>query len=173
MSWNDFHHRRAIMDAVLDAARARADDSGSVLEIDAYDGARQLFGTETALLQALHHRWSQLLGGYLRTELCGRRANDLADATARAWHTARSTHSTLRSVIDTNLEQCPELLAMHEADMRMLALAAGLGEKDEPTQELTRIGSAFVGLLDEGADAPHARRRDPVGRLLRMLAPSA
>jgi hypothetical protein len=57
----------------------------------------------------------------------------------------------------------------------MLAVTAGLAEPGEPAEELTRVGYAFDSLVRAGgqrAERP-ARRRSPMGHLLRLLAPSA
>lgn len=167
MSWNDFHRRQGILDAV---ERAVAGQEGVVPFTDV-PGATEEFGTRENLLLALHHRWSLLLAGHLRTELSGARDGESADAVARAWHSAVAARPGLRETLASNLEAAPQLRAMHETDLRMLAVAAGLAEPDEPSAEITRVGSAFLALTTQNP-APRARRRNPAQQLMRMLAPA-
>ncbi|OZM70034.1 hypothetical protein CFN78_27590 [Amycolatopsis antarctica] len=170
MSWDDFYRRRDVMDAVL--RRARRDPAGP-LPFAEVPGATGMFGTETDLLLALHHRWSLLLAGRLRAAI-GDAADVGGDGThvdevSRAWRATAEQHSTLRAVLDAGVGRYPaELLPVHEAEHRMLALAAGLAEPGEPAAETARIGGAFVALLRAGP----APRRNPVGQLLRRLTPS-
>ncbi|GAB2976775.1 hypothetical protein LWP59_30850 [Amycolatopsis acidiphila] len=167
MGWNDFYQRRDIADAVL---RRAARDPRAPLPFAEIPGAVEAFGTEEQLLLALHYRWSQLLGGHLRTEF--EDATDHVDAVTRAWRETVRKHRTLRAVLDANVDRYPALRQVHEAEQRMLAVAAGLAEPGEPVEEITKVGAAFTGLLRHGPDI-EAPRRNPIGQLLRMLAPSA
>jgi len=179
MSWKDFYRRRDVIDAVL--RQAHHDPEGE-LPFAEIAGAEELFGTKQNLLLALHHKWTRLLSGHLRAEsACPDDANaldlpdqegDQIDAVSRAWNKATREHATLRAVLDAHIDDSAELLAMHRAEQRMLAVTAGLAEPREPIAEITKIGVAFDALLRSGQARP-ARRRSPVGHLLRMLAPSA
>jgi predicted RNA-binding Zn ribbon-like protein len=177
MSWKDFYRRRDVIDTVL---RLASRDPEGELPFDEVTGATELFGTKQDLLLALHHKWTRLLSGYLRAEsACPDDANalldqetDQIDAVSRAWRKATREHPTLRAVLDAHIDESAALLAMHRAEQRMLAVTAGLAEPGEPIAELTKIGVAFGALLRSGPARP-ARRRSPVGHLLRMLAPSA
>jgi hypothetical protein len=176
MSWNDFYRRRDVIDAVLRHARR---NPGGEVPFGEVAGAEELFGTKQNLLLALHHNWSRLLGGYLRAESASpddahttESEDDRIDAVSRAWQQAAREHATLRAVLDANLDASPELLAMHRADQRMLAITAGLARTNEPGDDVEKVGVAFDALLRSGPARP-ARRRSPVGHLLRMLAPSA
>jgi hypothetical protein len=166
MSWTDFYRRRDICDEVLRrAARAPRDP----LPFTEVRDARQVFGSEEQLLLALQYKWTQLLSGYVRTELTG--DTDQVDAVSRAWHRAVRSHRTLREVLDANLDRHPALRLRHEAEQRMLAISAGLADPDEQPGEVTKVGAAFRALLRHGPDAAPAEPRDPVRHLLRMLTP--
>lgn len=178
MSWTDFYRRQEILEAALRHARRAP---GAPLELAEIPGATDAFGTEEKLLLALQHKWSQVLGGHLRAELADPEdaladgVGDQVDAVSRAWRRTRSEHETLRAVLDASLDRHPALVALHEGELRMLAVTSGLAEPGEPTDELTRVGYAFDSLVravDRRPERP-ARRRSPVGHLLRLLAPSA
>jgi hypothetical protein len=176
MSWNDFYRRRDVIDAVL--RQARGNPRGE-LPFAGIAGAEELFGTKENLLLALHHNWSRLLAGYLRAEsVCPDDAHaaepedDSIDAVIRAWRKATTEHATLHAVLEANLASSPALLAMHRDDQRMLAVTAGLAGAGEPIADIAKVGVALDALLRSGSARP-ARRRSPVGHLLRMLAPSA
>lgn len=167
MGWTEFYQRRQLADAVL---RKAARDPQGPLPFAEVPGANEVFGSEEHLLLALHYRWSQLLGGYLRTELADETAD--VEGVTRAWHEAVRKHRTLRAVLDANVGRYPALRQVHEAEQRMLAVAAGLAEPGEPADELTKVGAAFTALLRHGSEL-EAPRRNRIGQLFRMLAPSA
>jgi len=168
MSWNDYYRRRDVMETVL---RLAARDPEGPLPFAEVRGARAAFGDEEQLLLALHYKWTQVLSGHLRTELLGE--DDHVDAVTRAWRTAVRGNRTLRAVLDANIDRYPALRPVHEAELRMLATAAGLADPGEPTAEVTKVGAAFSRLLRQRPESRRARTRGPVGQLLRMLAPSA
>lgn len=178
MSWNDYYRRRDIIDDVL--RRARRDPSAP-LPISDTPGAAEEFGTEENLLLALHHRWQQALGGRLRAEvggpedsadLPGGRDADHVESVSRAWRTTLSEHATLHAVLEAHLDDHPALRRAHDAQLRMLAITAGLAEPGEPSDEVTRIGNTLVGLMRARASGVGAAPRNPVGQLLRNLAPT-
>jgi hypothetical protein len=174
MSWKNFYRRRDICDEVL---RRAAPDPRSPLPFAEIPGARQAFGSEEQLLLALHYKWSQLLGGYVRTELTG--DTDHVDAVTRAWGKAVRRHHILREILDANLQRCPALHPRHEAEQRMLAISAGLADPGERPEEATKVGAAFSALLRHGPGITPAEPRDaaeprdPVDYLLRMFTRSA
>ncbi|MCU1687606.1 MAG: hypothetical protein JWQ81_8345 [Amycolatopsis sp.] len=176
MSWNDFYRRREVMGTVLD--RARRNPAGE-LPFAGIPGAEELFGTEESLLLALQYKWNQLLSGQLRAEsACPDDARaeagelDQVDAVSRAWQKTTSANETLRAVLDAHADRYPSLHSVHQAELRMLAVTAGMAEQSEPTADITKIGVVLDALLRHGPARP-ARRRSPVSHLLRMLAPSA
>jgi hypothetical protein len=176
MSWNDFYRRREVMDTVLDDARL---NPAGELPFAGIPGAEELFGTEQDLLLALQYKWNQVLSGQLRAEsACPDDAHaeagefDQVDAVSRAWQKAAAEHETLRAVLDAHADAHPALRAVHQAELRMLAVTAGLAEPTETAAEVTKVGVALDALLRNGPARP-ARRRSPVGQLLRLLAPSA
>ncbi|WP_020671429.1 hypothetical protein [Amycolatopsis nigrescens] len=175
MSWNDFYRRRDVLEAVL--RQARHNPAGS-LPFAEVPGAEEAFGTRENLLLALHYKWTQLLSGHLRAGVAGPEdadgvpgGNDIdhVDAVSNAWRTAVRDNETLRAVLDAHADR---LGPVREAEQRMLAVTAGLAEPHEPAAEATKVGAAFETLLRNGPAKP-ARRRNPVGHLLRLLAPSA
>jgi hypothetical protein len=178
MSWNDYYRRRDVMDAVL---RRAARDPEGALPFAEVPGATEAFASEQDLLLALQYKWNQLLSGYLRAEVAGpedaegipgRDDTDHVDAVSRAWRTAVTENETLHTLLATNADGYPALREMRAAEQRMLAVTAGLAEPHEPIDEITKVGAAFDALLRNGPSR-QGRRRNPVGHLLRMLAPSA
>ncbi|WP_460444016.1 hypothetical protein [Amycolatopsis cihanbeyliensis] len=177
MSWNDFYQRRDVMAAVLRQARR---DPGGALPFSGIPGAVEAFGTEENLLLALHYKWTQLLTGYLRTEIGGPEdvadvpsGRDQVDAVSRAWQRATREHRELRAVLDAHVDRYSSLRKAQDTEHRVLAVTAGLAEPYESAQEAARIGAAFVSLVENSPVRTGPRRRNPVGQLLKMLAPSA
>lgn len=175
MSWNDYYLRRDVLDAVLE--QAKRDPAGD-LPFDEVPHAADLFGTREQLLLALNYRWTQLMTGYLRAEAAepeawevapGNEEPDYTDRVADAWRKAASEHSTLRAVLDANIERHPRTMQPAlEREQRLLALTAGLAEAYEPAAEVTRVGAAFMALTRHRGVSP-VRRANPVGNLLRKL----
>ncbi|PXY27227.1 hypothetical protein [Prauserella muralis] len=180
MSWNDFYQRRDIIDAVLREARR---DPRGPLPFARIPGAARAFGSEENLLLALQYKWAQVLSGRLRAQAAGPEdaadvpgwgERDHVDAVSRAWLSATREHPTLRAVLDAHADEYPRLRAAHEAELRMLAVTAGLAEPHEPREEAVKVGRAFVSLLrGRDATASPRRRSNPVGQLLRKLAATA
>ncbi|GAA1239186.1 hypothetical protein GCM10009676_24760 [Prauserella halophila] len=178
MSWNDYYRRRDILDTILRRARR---NPGTPLHLSDIPDAIDEFGTEENLLLALHYRWQQALSGRLRAEvggpedsadLPGGRDADHVEAVSRAWRKTSSDHATLRAVLDAHLDDHSALRRAHEAQLRMLAVTAGLAEPGEPADEVTQIGNTLVGLIRTRASELGAPPRNPVSQLLRKLAPA-
>ncbi|MEU3271837.1 hypothetical protein ABZ639_13385 [Saccharomonospora sp. NPDC006951] len=181
MSWEDFYRRRDLIDAVLDAAKSGTAEP----PWRAVPAAVREFGGEEQLLLALQYKWSQALGGRLRAEdsgpedagdVRGGGDRDQIDAVARAWLAAARDNATLRELLDAAMTTSPALRAAGDAELRMLAIAAGLAEPGEPDAEVTEVGNAFVALLrgrSRHARQRSARKAGPLGQLLRALAPTA
>jgi hypothetical protein len=176
MSWTDFYRRREILEAAIrHAGRA----PGEPLTLEEIPGAADAFGSEENLLLAMQYKWSQLLGGHLRAELADPADaaadtvdSDQVDAVSRAWRRAQSENEALRAVLDGAQERHPVIARQHEGELRMLAITAGLAEPGEPVEEITKVGRTLDALVRAG-DARPARRRSPMGHLMRLLAPSA
>lgn len=178
MSWNDYYRRRDVIDAVL--RHARRDPDGPLPFADNADAA-ELFGTRENLLLAMHYRWQQALNGRLRTEIGGPEdtadvpgdgADDQVEAVSRAWRRAAADNPTLRAVLDAHVEEYPSLRRAHEAELRTLAVTSGLAEPGEPEDEVTQVGYTLLTLMQARAGGITAPRRNPVGQLLRKLAPA-
>lgn len=167
MGWHEYYQRRDIADAML---RRAARDPRAPLPLTEIPGAIEAFGGEEQLLLALHYRWSQVLGGHLRTEFA--QNDDHVDAVTRAWRAAARKHHTLRALLDANVDRYPALRQVDEVEQRMLAVAAGLAEPGEPAGEITKVGAAFTALLRHGGEL-EAPRRSRFGQFLRLLTPSA
>ncbi|WP_197320432.1 hypothetical protein [Saccharomonospora sp. NB11] len=181
MGWSDFHRRRAVMDRVLAEAR-REGRIPFDLPSDLVAEVRDVFGTEERLLQALHHRWSQVLAGHLRAEGVEPEQAETADehadgvdAVSRAWRAAVRRHPTLHAVVTASVARHPSLRRAHEEQLRLLALLSGLAEPHEPHDELVAVGATVVALFGR-REAERSERRpaaSPLGQLLRRLAPTA
>lgn len=173
MSWTDFYRRQEILEAAI---RQGGRNPGEPLPLEEIPGAEDHFGSEENLLLALQYKWTQLLGGALRAEVADPDEadgfGDQVDAVTRAWTRVRGEHSHLRAVLDGAVGRCPALTPLHEGELRMLAVTAGLAEPGEPASEITKVGRAFEALLRAGRERP-VRRLDPIGHLRRLLAPSA
>ena len=151
MGWHDFYRRRDALDAVVELGRLRLSDT---------------FPSEEELLLALHQRWIRRLAG--RIELAELSAEDPVDAVGEAWRTTAQENASLRALLDEHADN-PVLRPLVDAEHRMIARAADLTEANDTEDEESSIGAAFVTLQQAGPD----RRRNPVERLLRRLAPSA
>ncbi|RZQ59436.1 hypothetical protein [Amycolatopsis suaedae] len=166
MSWGDFYRRRDILAALLRNAER---DPHAPLRLEDVPGAVAYFRDEPSALLALHYRWSLLLGGRVRTELCD--ADDALDAVRTAWQATVAEHGTLYAVLDAGARRHPEALAPAlENERRMLADAAQLTGPAEPAVDASRVGAALESLL-RATPAP-APRRCTAAALWRRLAPS-
>lgn len=180
MSWNDYYRRRDVIDTALRQARH---DPQAALRFAEIEGAEELFGSEENLLLAMHYRWLQALTGRLRAEVAGPEdaagvpgggEDDHLEAVSRAWRATVRDNATLRAVLDAHIDRHPALRRAHEAELRVLATTAGLAEPGEPQDEVTAVGNAFLSLLRaRSAHLTAPRRTNPVGQLLRKLAPAS
>jgi hypothetical protein len=159
MSWSEYYARRDALDSVL--VRARRDPAGPLPHADVFDGPAEL-------LLALHYRWTLKLTGALGAALST--DEDPVDAVSSAWRTAVRDNATLHAVLAAHASTHPELRQVLDAEKRTLALSAGLAEAHEPTEEITRVGTAFLALLQTAAP----RGTDSaVAQLIRRLVASA
>jgi hypothetical protein len=159
MGWSEYYARRDALDSVL--VRARRDPAGRLPRTDVFTGPAEL-------LLALHYRWTLKLTGALGMALSTE--DDPVDAVTAAWHKTVQENPTLNAVLAAHAPDHIELRPALEAEMRTLALSAGLAEAHEPTEEITRVGAAFLALLRTAA--PHAAG-SPVEQLIRRLVASA
>ncbi|MEU5263639.1 hypothetical protein [Amycolatopsis sp. NPDC021455] len=173
MSWTDFYRRQEILEA---AVRLAARNPGAPLPLEEVPGAEEHFGTEENLLTALQYQWTRTLSGRLRTEVIdpddADGLGDHIDAVARAWRAAVDEHTDLRAVLDGAYERHASLRRMHEGELRMLAVTAGLADPREPADEIVKVGRAVEALLRANREES-TRRRPVMGHLRRLLAPSA
>ncbi|EOD65926.1 hypothetical protein [Amycolatopsis vancoresmycina] len=173
MSWTDFYRRQEILEA---AVRLAARNPGEPLALDEVPGAEEHFGTEENVLTALQYQWTRTLSGRLRTEVIdpddADGLGDHVDAVTRAWRAAVDEHADLRAVLDGACERHASLRRMHEGELRMLAVTAGLADPREPADEIVKVGHAFEALLRANREE-NTRRRPMIGHLRRLLAPSA
>ena len=174
MSWHDFYRRRDALAAVL--RHAERDPEGD-LPFENVPDVPAVFGGRAELLLALHYAWSLKLTG--RVGLAQATAErdlgvDRVDAVIAAWHETATEFAVLRRVLDTHANAYDDVLRpVVESEQRVLALAAGLAEPNEPTAEITRVGAALLALARSAPPQPAVCRRRPVQQLLRRLVASA
>ncbi|MFF1615729.1 hypothetical protein ACFVYA_49065 [Amycolatopsis sp. NPDC058278] len=173
MSWTDFYRRQEILEATV---RLAARNPGEPLPLEEVPGAEEHFGTEENVLAALQYQWTRTLSGRLRAEVIdpddADGLGDHVDAVTRAWRAAVDEHADLRAVLDGAYERHASLRRMHEGELRMLAVTAGLADPREPAEEIVKVGHAFEALLRANREES-VRRRPVIGHLRRLLAPSA
>ncbi|GHG49267.1 MULTISPECIES: hypothetical protein [Amycolatopsis] len=173
MSWTDFYRRQEILEATV---RLAARNPGEPLPLEEVPGAEEHFGTEENVLTALQYQWTRTLSGRLRSEVVdpddADGLGDHVDAVTRAWRAAVDEHADLRAVLDGAYERHASLRRMHEGELRMLAVTAGLADPREPADEIVKVGHAFEALLRANRSET-TRRRPVIGHLRRLLAPSA
>ena len=171
MSWTDFYRRQEILEATV---RLAARNPGEPLPLEEVPGAEEHFGTEENVLTALQYQWTRTLSGRLRSEVVdpddADGLGDHVDAVTRAWRAAVDQHADLRAVLDGAYERHASLRRMHEGELRMLAVTAGLADPREPADEIVKVGHALEALLRANREE---RRRPVIGHLRRLLAPSA
>ncbi|MDS0140198.1 MULTISPECIES: hypothetical protein [unclassified Amycolatopsis] len=171
MSWTDFYRRQEILEATV---RLAARNPGEPLPLEEVPGAEEHFGTEENVLTALQYQWTRTLSGRLRSEVVdpddADGLGDHVDAVTRAWRAAVDEHTDLRAVLDGAYERHASLRRMHEGELRMLAVTAGLADPREPADEIVKVGHALEALLRANREE---RRRPVIGHLRRLLAPSA
>ena len=171
MSWTDFYRRQEILEATV---RLAGRNPAAPLPLDEVPGAEDDFGTEENVLLALQHKWTRALTGRLRAEVTdpddADGLGDHVEAVTRAWRAVFEEHATLRAVLDGAYERHASLRRMHEGELRMLAVTAGLADPREPADEIVKVGRAFEALLRANREE---RRRPVFGHLRRLLAPSA
>ncbi|MGW3960199.1 hypothetical protein ACWED2_10295 [Amycolatopsis sp. NPDC005003] len=173
MSWTDFYRRQEILEATV---RLAARNPGAPLPLEEVPGAEEHFGTEENVLTALQYQWTRTLSGRLRSEVVdpddADGLGDHVDAVTRAWRAAVDEHADLHAVLDGAYERHASLRRMHEGELRMLAVTAGLADPREPAEEIVKVGRAFEALLRANRSET-TRRRPVIGHLRRLLAPSA
>jgi hypothetical protein len=173
MSWTDFYRRQEILEAIV---RQAGRNPGAPLPLAEVPGAEDHFGTEENVLAALQYKWTQVLAGRLRAEVTDPDdtdgLGDHVDAVTRAWRATVEEHETMRAVLDGGFERHASLRRMHEGELRMLAVTAGLADPREPAEEIVKVGHALDALLRASLEEP-VRRRPVLGHLRRLLAPSA
>jgi hypothetical protein len=167
MGWSDFYRRRDTLDNVLrDAER---DPERPLPDADGFDGP-------AGLVQAMHYKWMQKLVGYLGVasyELDQDPGLDRVDAISAAWLRAAAENPVLRAVLDRHVGEYADALRPGlDSERRLLALSAGLAYPEEPTEEITRIGAAFMALLDSSPQRAKGQSC-PVRHLRRKLPASA
>ncbi|MBE9373187.1 hypothetical protein IQ251_01865 [Saccharopolyspora sp. HNM0983] len=164
MSWTDHYQRQAAIRTVLDDAHR---DPASALTT-----VPTPFTDRAQLLRALHYKWSQVLTGHLEAAVADSASTEdgHVQAVTAAHQRAAATCPALRALLDHHRDD-PALRECLQREQQLLALTAGLAEPDEPTPEITRVGSALQQLLRSGRPEPERPRTRPFGQL-RKLIPS-
>lgn len=171
MGWSDFYRRRDALDAVLELARH--DPEGP---LPFPEQAAAEFADQGEALLALHYRWSVRLTGRVgmaQAEAERDPSGDPVEAVAQAWRATAAEFPVLRRVLDAHADDHGGVLrAAVESEQRMLALAAGLADLDEPAAEITRVGAAYLALI-RTAPPRDRQRGGRVEQFLRRLVASA
>jgi hypothetical protein len=169
MSWTRFYQRRHAMEAALTHATRNPGE----LPYSEHPLVQAAFDSRTDLVLALQYRWTQQLNGRLQLALDEADQNDIdrVEAVSEAWARTAEANSVLRRVLDENLDsEEPAIKQAREAEARDLALAAGLAERMEPAEEVSKIGAAFTALLRDQASTSAHGRRGPVRFISDLLA---
>lgn len=139
MTWNTFHHRGEILQAVVDTADVRRD---GILPMD-LPGVTETFHDELDLVAALHLKWHARLSGNIERELMDQPL-DLEAAIAAAWSLTSSEIPGIRLIIDryTESPSDPEMAqALAKAQQKeWLKLAAAAGLASDESASAARAG---------------------------------
>jgi hypothetical protein len=162
MSWNDFHRRGEVLNAVVDAANERCD---GVLPMDV-PGASTKFHDDLDLIGALLLKWHTRLSGALERELMAQPL-DLEAAVQAAWRATALDLPGVRRVIDRYTED-PTTADMAEAlrrahDKELLRLATSAGRASDESPAAVAVGERIERAARAGNDAL-------VGRIKAVLA---
>jgi hypothetical protein len=153
MTWNAFHHRGEILQAVIDTADLRRD---GVLPMD-LPGVPETFRDELDLIGALALKWHARLGGNIERELMTQPL-DLEGAVTNAWRTTSAEAPGIRMILDhyTESPSDPEMAAAltraQEKEWLKLAAAAGLANDD--SAPAARAGERLTLNARSGAPTP-------------------
>lgn len=146
-AWSALHLRSAVLRDVVAAVEAGA-------ELPWDDRLAAVFGDRDELLRALHELWGRRLDGRIDIAL---ETDDqpLADAVADAWLATVEDLPGVRRVLDEHADE-PGLRQLERAQLRAVAVAAGLATFADPIAVSATAGARFVRRLSEGA-RPRAR----------------
>jgi hypothetical protein len=174
MSWETYYQRRDALNLVLDYARCNPDAG---LPFDELPEVKAVFRDREELALALQYKWTQILTGRMMAALSGTNdapGFDLAQAVASAWRTAATTNPVLRRLLDGYRDEAgEEFNAAIHAEHRMIAFATGLADFDEPVDVTTRIGTAFLALVDDKPQEQQPVRKRSIEQLFRRVVPSS
>lgn len=155
MTWNAFHHRGEILQAVIDVADRRQD---GVLPMD-LPGVPETFRDELDLIGALTLKWHARLSGNIERELMAQPL-DLEAAITNAWRKTSQDAPGIRMIIDryTESPSDPEMAAAltraQEKEWFKLASAAGLA--NDESSPAARAGERVTRNARIGAPVPVA-----------------
>jgi hypothetical protein len=156
MTWNTFHRRGEILQAVVEAADARLD---GVLPVQ-LPGVDDTFHDELDLVAALWLKWNARLSGNIERALTGE-PMDLEEAVASGWRVTRDQLPGVRLVLDRYVESPtgPDMAAALERarDKEWCRLAAAAGLANDESPAAARAGRQIelrARLADAGSTAP-------------------
>ena len=154
-AWDLVHTRTAALREIIAAL-----DAGGDLRWD--DSASGLFADRDDLLQALHGVWSRRLQGRIdiALELDERR---LDESVAAAWVHTNADLPGVRRILDEHADE-PALRQLERAQLRAIAVAAGLATFDDPIAHSAAAGAQLV--RRQRGRTPASPRRPSLGRRL-------
>lgn len=153
MTWNAFHHRGEILQAVIDTADLRQD---GVLPMD-LPGVPETFANELDLIGALFMKWHARLSGNIERELMAQPL-DLEAAITNAWRVTSHEAPGIRMIIDrytespTDEQMATALTKAQEKEWLKLATVAGLASDD--SAPAVRAGERVVRNARVGLPTP-------------------
>lgn len=153
MTWNAFHHRGEILQAVIDTADTRLD---GLLPLD-IPGVSETFADELDLIGALWLKWHARLSGNIERELMAQ-PMDLEAAITNAWRVTSHQAPGTRLILDhytespTGPKMAAALNRAREKEWLKLARVAGLASDD--SAPAARAGERVTQNARVGLPAP-------------------
>lgn len=126
VSWDEYHRKVAVIDAVLDRAAGTGQVAVPYADVP---GASTVFASESDLVSALEAKWSVLYRGFLEQEAFEGECTGASpvEIARSAWDRVDAVQPALRRLIDHNSPRGGPALACAAGDVRIEAAGAGGG----------------------------------------------
>ncbi|MGW0018742.1 hypothetical protein ACWDUD_10490 [Rhodococcus sp. NPDC003382] len=130
MSWDEYHRKTAVLDAVLDRA---AETGQTTLPYVDVPEASSVFASESDLVSALEAKWAVLYRGFLEQEAFAGESTGAspAEIARSAWERVDDAEPALRRLIDHNSPHGGPTLARAAEDVPIEA-SGGVGGSLRP-----------------------------------------